>query len=185
MQTKMITTKPEENEYARYFDRYVSLVPEGDILTILGEQLNETLALIRSIPESAGSFRYAPDKWTIKELIGHLTDTERVFAYRALCIARGDERPLLSFDENEYMRFAPFAHCSLEDLSGEFEAVRKSTLFLFKQLDENAWQRIGTASDNKVSVRALAFITAGHERHHCNILRDRYLQSEQFTSAAA
>lgn len=183
MQTKMITTKPEENEYAHYYDRYVSLVPEGDILTILGEQLNETLSLVRSIPESAGGFRYAPDKWTIKELVGHVSDTERVFAYRALCIARGDERPLLSFDEKEYMRFAPFAHSSLEDLSGEFEAVRKSTLFLFKQLDENAWKRIGTASDNKVSVRALAFIIAGHEKHHCNILRDRYLQSEQFAAS--
>ncbi|MDQ4123842.1 MAG: DinB family protein [Acidobacteriota bacterium] len=176
--------KPSENEYARYYDGYVSLVPEGDILTILDEQLNETLSLIRSIPEPAGSFRYAPDKWSIKELIGHIIDTERVFAYRALCIARGDQRPLLGFDEKEYMLYAPFEHCSLEDLSAEFEAVRKSTLFLFKQLDQNAWHRIGTASENKVTVRALAYIIAGHERHHCNILRDRYLQSEQFTSAA-
>jgi hypothetical protein len=181
----MTNNKPEATEYAAYYGGYVSLVPEGDILTILSKQLNETLSLMRSIPESAGNFCYAPDKWSVKELIGHIIDSERVFAYRALCIARGDRTPLPGFDEKEYVCNASFNDCSLADLIAEFETVRKSTLFLFKQLDENAWQRAGTANENGVTVRALAYILAGHEQHHCNILRDRYLQSEQFSSVAA
>ena len=179
----MTNNKPEETEYAAYYSGYVSLVPEGDILTILSEQLNETLSFMRSIPESAGSFRYAPDKWSVKELVGHMIDTERVFAYRALCFARGDTASLPGFDEKLYIRNASFADYSVADLIAEFETVRKSTLFLFKHLDENAWQRAGIASENTVTVRALAYIIAGHERHHCNILRDRYLHSEHFAAS--
>jgi hypothetical protein len=181
----MRNNKPEETEYAAYYGGYVALVPEGDILTILSEQLNETLSLVGSIPEQAGNFRYATDKWSIKELVGHIIDSERVFAYRALCIARGDTTPLPGFDEKEYISNASFNDCSLAELIAEFETVRKSTLFLFKHLDENAWQRAGTANENSITVRALAYILAGHELHHCNILRDRYLQSEQFRSVAA
>ncbi len=182
MANNSVFNKPQENEYAAYYSGYVLLVPAGDILAILSEQLNETASLVRSIPESAGNFRYAPDKWSVKELVGHIIDSERVFAYRALCIARGDETPLPGFDEKEYIRNASFNNCSLEDLIAEFGSVRKSTLFLFKHFDENAWQRTGTANQSKVTVRALAYILAGHERHHCNILRDRYLQSEQFAT---
>lgn len=182
MANNSVFNKPQENEYAAYYSGYVSLVPEGDILTILSEQVIETASLVRSIPESAGNFRYAPETWSIKELVGHIIDSERVFAYRALCIARGDKTPLAGFDEKEYIRNASFDRFSLEDLIAELESVRKSTLFLFKHLDENAWRRTGTANENSVTVRALAYIIAGHERHHCNILRDRYLRSEQFAT---
>ena len=133
---------------------------------------------MRSIPESQAGFRYAADKWSIKELVGHLIDTERIFSYRALRFARNDKTPLPGYEQDDYIRHASFDDCSLSELAAELESVRQSTLFLFKHLDEEAWMRRGVASESEVSVRALAYIIAGHELHHRRVLRDRYLQSK-------
>jgi uncharacterized damage-inducible protein DinB len=170
--------RPEKTEYADYYDRYVSLVPEGDITVLLDENLRETLAALNDISDDAAAFRYAPEKWSIKELIGHMIDTERVFAYRALCFARNDKTPLPSFDQDEYARNASFDNYPMKDLTAEFEAVRRSTVLLFKNLNETEWTRRGIASENEVTVRALAYIIAGHEIYHRRILRDKYLKSE-------
>jgi DinB superfamily len=169
------TTRPESGEYPPYTIAYISLVPDGDIVATLGKQLDDTLALIRSIPESRGDFRYAEGKWSIKEVIGHVIDGERVFAYRALRFARGDETPLSGFEQDDYVRTGGFDKRTLSDLADEYEHVRRSSISLFSNLDEDAWSRRGTANNNEASVRALAFIIAGHERHHVQILRTRYL----------
>lgn len=167
--------KPDETEYQSYYGKYVSLVPDDDILSVLSAEIESTMALLRSIPESKGGFRYAPDKWSIKELVGHMIDGERVFAYRALRFARNDGTPLPGFEQDDYVREALFDSYSLSDLVAEFESVRRSSIFLFKHLSEEAWTRRGIASESEVSVRALAYIIAGHELHHREILRSRYL----------
>ena len=169
--------RPEATEYNPSYGNYVSLVRDGNILEVLSEQLDETLALLRSVPETRGGFRYAAGKWSVKELVGHMIDGERVFAYRALRFGRNDETPLPGFEQDDYIRNASFDACPLADLAAEFESVRRSTLFLFKHLDPGAWTRQGVASESKVSVRALAYIIAGHELHHRGILRDRYLST--------
>jgi hypothetical protein len=168
-------TKPDSTEYAPYYNKYVSLVSDGDIVSTLGKQIEETSRLIGGLSEAQGELRYAPGKWSVKEVIGHLIDAERIFAYRALRFARNDQTPLAGFEENSYADNANFGSRSLADLAGEFECVRKSSLYLFNSFDQDRWLRRGIASDNEVSVRALAYITAGHELHHVEILRSRYL----------
>jgi hypothetical protein len=175
MTTTLTINRPEEAEYASYYGKYVSLVKGEDILTTLGDQSSGTLALLGDVPESHAGFRYAAGKWSIKELVGHVIDGERIFAYRALRFARNDRTPVPGFEQDDYIRNASFDSCSLADLAAEFESVRRSTLFMFKHLDGEAWTRRGVASESEVSVRALAYIIAGHELHHMGILRDRYL----------
>lgn len=169
--------KPDKTEYLPYYSKYVALVPEGDILTVLRKQMEETADLLNSIPESRADFRYAPDKWSIKELVGHLIDSERIFAYRALRFARNDKTPLPGYEQDDYVSNASFGSCTLADLASEFESVRRSNLFLFRHLDGKAWMRKGLANDSEASVRALAHIIAGHELHHREILRNRYLSA--------
>jgi len=171
-------TPPEANEYAPFYARYVSLVPNGDILLTLEGQLSETLKLLRGITESQADSRYAPGKWSIKEVVGHITDTERIFAYRALRFARNDQTPLPGFEQDDYVRYAAFDKYRLSDLTREFELVRQANLLLFRNLDEAAWHRRGTASEREISVRALAYIIAGHELHHVGILKERYLSTQ-------
>ena len=172
-------SKPDGTEYLPYYGKYISLVPDGDILPVLSQQLDKTLTLLRSIPESQAGFRYAPDKWSIKELVGHVIDTERIFSYRALCFARNDGTPLPGYEQDDYIRNASFDDYPLGELADEFESVRRSSIFLFRHLEREAWMRRGVASESEVSVRALAYIIAGHERHHREILRSRYLLSSQ------
>jgi hypothetical protein len=169
------TTRPSSSEYPPYTEAYISRVPDGDIVATLGKQLDDTLSLIRGIPESRGDFRYAEGKWSIKEVIGHVIDGERVFAYRALRFARGDETELAGFEQDDYVRGGAFDKRSLNDLADEYEHVRRSSISLFSNLDDEAWSRRGSANKNETSVRALAFIVAGHERHHVEILRAQYL----------
>jgi hypothetical protein len=168
-------TRPDSTEYAPYFAKYISLVPDGDIIVTLGSQIEATLGLLRGLSEAQGELRYAPGKWSVKEVIGHLIDTERIFAYRALRFARNDRTPLAGFDENDYVAHADFSARSLSDLADEFECVRESNLYLFKHLGDEAWARRGVSNGNEISARALAWITAGHELHHREILRSRYL----------
>ena len=167
--------KPNSTEYAPYFEKYISLVPEGEIVETLGLQIESTLSLIRGLSAGQGDLRYAPGKWSVKEVIGHLIDTERIFAYRAMRFARNDATPLPGFDENGFVANAGFASRSLADLAEEFEHTRKSNVCLFKSLDSDSSLRLGVASDNRLSVRAVAYIIAGHELHHLGILRSRYL----------
>ncbi len=175
MMSATASNYPDATEYASYYGRYVSLVPAVDILETLTQQLDSTLALLRGIDEAKAGHRYAPDKWSIKELVGHVIDAERIFAYRALRFARNDKTEVPGFEQDDYIRYASFDECQLDELAREFEFVRKANLLMFKHLDDAAWLRRGVASDNEVSVRALAFIIAGHERHHMEILKTRYL----------
>ncbi len=168
--------RPTSSEYAPYYDKYVSLVPDGDIVKNLQTQLQDTLTLVRGLTTEQADSRYAPGKWTVKELVGHVIDAERVFSYRALRFARGDENPLAGFDQEPYVQNGNFANRTLDDLSDEFEHLRLANIRLFRSFDDSAWKRRGVASDNEVSVLALAYIMAGHELHHMQILRTRYLQ---------
>ena len=173
--TTTTSSRPADDEYAPYFARYMALVPEPDAITALEHQLEEMLPFLRSLSEAQGELRYAPGKWSIKEVVGHLTDTERVFAYRAMRFARGDRTPLPGFDENSFVTAARFDARPLQSVVDELELVRRSSLAMFRGLGEPAWQLRGVANDNEISVRALAFNIAGHGRHHVAILRERYL----------
>lgn len=174
--TNLTIAKPDETEYLPYYGRYISLVPEGDILAVLDKQLETTLALLASIPETQAGYRYEPDKWSIRELVGHVIDAERIFAYRALRFARNDRTPVPGFEQDDYVRHGSFEAYPLGELAAEFESVRRSTIFLFKHLSEEAWLRRGVANESEMSVRALAYSIAGHELHHGEILRSRYLR---------
>ena len=173
--TLAVISRPGTDEYAPYYGTYIGKVPDGDLRAYFSSQLAETLALLRSIPEARGRHRYAPDKWSIKGVMGHLVDSERIFSYRALRIGRGDETPLPGFEQNDYVPTGNFDARTLSDLADEFAAVRQATIHLFAHLDETALERRGTASGKPVSVRALGYIIAGHERHHVGIIQTRYL----------
>jgi DinB superfamily len=169
--------RPKPGEYKPYFDRYISLIPGSDILGTLEKQLSKTVALLAGRGEKEGSLRYAPDKWTVKEMVGHMIDTERIMAYRALRIARGDRTPLPGFEQDDFVRGGPFADLRLTDLVEEFRGVRATTLALFRHVRVGDWTRRGTVDGHEISVRALAYIIAGHELHHRHILEERYFAS--------
>lgn len=171
-----LIARPESGEYAPYYDKYVSLVPDGDILITLERQAPETGALLAR-PAADGDFRYAPGKWSVKESLGHVIDAERVFAYRALRISRNDKTPLPGFEQDDFVKYGPFGQCTLAALVEEFTSVRKSTVLMFRALDEAAWTRRGVASNNEVTVRALAYMIAGHELHHRRIFQDKYFSA--------
>ena len=179
MRTQAIVGRPEAGEHAPHHNRYISLIQEPDVLSVLERQIGVTLAALKSVPESFEDFRYADGKWSVKEVIGHMSDTERVFAYRALRIARNDQTPLPGFEQDDYIRWGNFQNCRLPDLIEEFATIRKTTLSLFRGLGQDAWSRRGIVDNNQVSVRAIAFIIAGHESHHQTILQEKYLRSQQ------
>lgn len=172
--------RPEKDEFATYYLPYVNLVPEGDLVEVLNQQLEDTKFLLKDVTEDQGEFRYAPGKWTIKEVVGHMTDTERIMQYRLLCIARGEKVSLPGFDETMYVENATFNDQSFEQLLNQFSVVRQSTLVLMQNLDADAWIRRGLANNTEVTVRGVAYIIAGHAIHHCRIIKDRYLQSKDF-----
>lgn len=167
-------SRPTETEYAPFYAGYVSHVPEEEVLPILTDQIAELSRLLDRLPAERETYRYAPGKWSIRELVGHLGDAERVFGYRAFCISRGDQTPLPGFDENVYVERSGFDERPLAELVSELASLRESNLALLRRLDADAWTRVGTANGNPVSVRALAFIMAGHLRHHMKMLRERY-----------
>jgi DinB superfamily len=175
--------RPEPGEYAPYYDRYISLVHPNndnaagnDIFAALEGQRRRTLLLLSGHCEADGDLRYAPDKWSLKEVVGHLNDSERILSYRALRIGRSDQTPIEGFEQDDYVRNSPFARRPLADLIEDYIAVRRATLTLFRNLDESAWTRRGTANQNEISVRALAYVIAGHELHHRKILEEKYLR---------
>ena len=169
-------TRPASDEYEAFYANYISLVPDGDVLEWLEKQRKETAKFLGGIPEAKGGHRYAPEKWSIKQLAGHVVDAERVFSYRALSIGRGDPAPLPGFDEKTWAQTANADDRTLKDLVGEYGLVRDATVALFRALPAEAWPRRGTANTFSVTVRALAWIIAGHEQHHMKILRERYLK---------
>jgi uncharacterized damage-inducible protein DinB len=175
-----MTGQPGTNEYAEYYEKYVSLVPEGDIAETLARQIDESLTTYRDISEDQARFRYGADKWTIKQTLGHVCDAERVFCYRATAFARGDRNSLPGFEQDEWIPFAESDKRTWKSLIEELKAVRASTVALFRSLSDEALARRGVASGREVSVLALGFIIAGHERHHLTVLKTKYLASPEY-----
>ncbi|MEZ6015505.1 MAG: DinB family protein [Planctomycetota bacterium] len=170
--------RPAPSDLADYQVKYVAQVQAGDVLETLRAQLDDVLALMASLPVGRHHHRYAPGKWSIAELMGHLTDTERVFSLRALCFARKDPGPLPGFDEDPYVEAAGFDARGLPSIMQEFEHLRRANLALFGSFDAAAFERRGTASGRDISVRALVYLTAGHVAHHLQVLRERYLEHD-------
>jgi hypothetical protein len=173
--TPATIVRPKADEFFEYYGQYIAKVPDVDLISLLREQAVETVTLLQGLTPQQANYAYAPGKWTVKEVVGHISDAERIFTYRALRIARKDETPLESFDENAYVANADFGSRPLGDLLEELQVVRASSIHLAKSLDADALARRGTASGHGISVRALFYIIAGHERHHVDLLRERYL----------
>ena len=166
--------RPAPGEYNPAFERYVSRVPEDDALPVLARQAAEVRAALAGVAGERAGFRYGPDKWSIREVVGHFTDAERIFGFRALSIARGEKTALPGFEENGYAAVAGHDRYALPDLLAEFEGVRASHVSMFAHLDTTAVERIGTANGSPTSVRAIAYIMVGHVRHHLGVLASKY-----------
>jgi hypothetical protein len=177
--------RPAETEYAPGFQSYVGQVNETDIMAVLRSEIDDLDVLLGRVPAEKETYAYAEGKWTIREIVGHLIDGERVFGYRALCIARGEQQNLPGFEQDDYLRASPYNRVDLEDLLSEMRLVRLSNIAMFRTLDEEAWNRVGIANNTQVTVRALAFIMAGHMRHHMNVLRERYLSNQDSATDSA
>ncbi len=167
--------RPAPDEFAPFYSGYVNGVPDGDIVAVLEQQTRDLGALLAGLSNEQAEHRYAPDKWSVKEVVGHVTDAERIFAYRALRISRGDGTPLAGYDQNAYVVRAEFGRRALNDLLAEFAAVRAASVTLFRAMSDEESRRAGSANGVPVTARALAYIAAGHERHHTRMLRERYL----------
>lgn len=172
----MIIHKPKREEYVTYYQKYVEAILEEDLCSLLTRQAEEIITLLETVSEEQSSYRYAQGKWSIKEVLGHITDTERIMSYRLLRIGRGDTTDLAGFDENVYVEHASYERLSMQQLLNDFSAVRHATISLIRILPEEAWTRSGTANGGPVTARALAYIIAGHALHHKTILLERYLE---------
>ncbi len=167
--------RPKPGDYAQYYEQYISEIKGSNILKVLESQLSETIVLLKSVTEEKGNYKYAEGKWTIKEVIGHFTDTERIFAYRALCFARGETKVLPGFEQDDYVNSGKFNEKPLSDLINEFRLLRESNLVLFKSFNADSLAKAGRVEDNRVTVLAILFIIAGHTRHHLKIIEEKYL----------
>lgn len=172
-----MSERPDHSEAAAYYFTYIDLVPDGNICETLDAQRDETLATLRTISEERSLHRYAPGKWSLRELLGHISDTERLFVSRAFWFARGFDSPLPSFDQHVAAAAAGAHDRAWSSHIAEFQSVRAATLSFFQNLPPDAWTRRGTASGNPFTVRALAYLTAGHVVHHMSIARSRYLSA--------
>lgn len=168
------TKPPASSEYASFYAGYVGHVPSGDIIALLETQLDDTLRLLGGLSEDEAGFRYAPEKWSIKQVVGHIIEAERIFVYRALAFSRNEPKALPGYEQNDYVDAANFDEQPWNGLLDELRAVRRATVCFFGGLNEAMMERTGVASDVSFTVRALAYIVAGHERHHVNLLRERY-----------
>lgn len=166
--------RPDPTEHAEYHASYISKVPGTDLLGVLESERSKMAQLFAGRAERDGNFTYAPGKWTVKEILGHITDAERIFTYRALRIARDDKTPMPGFEQDDYVRNGGFAARTIASLAEEFAAVRGATLSLFRSFSEENWSKRGVASQKEVTARALGFITAGHQIHHRVVLEERY-----------
>ena len=170
----MNLARPQATEFAPFYAGYVARVPEDDVLSVLQKQQDEIRQLARALPAVRESFRYAEGKWSIREVLGHLIDGERVFGYRAFCFSRGEQAPLPSFDEGQYVAEAGADRIPAAELGDEFASVRAANLAFLRRLSAAEGARLGTASGAPISVRALAYVMVGHPRHHVAVLRERY-----------
>lgn len=167
--------KPKVTEYAPYHQRYIDLITADDIFSFFKQQAEEIVTLFTNLSEDQASFRYAEGKWTIKEVLAHIVDSERIFGYRVLAISRGEKNPLPGFAENDYVRNGKYENRSLKSLLAEYSHLSSANLELFKSLDEEMLSQKGTASGKEVTARAILFVTIGHEKHHLEIIKSRYL----------
>ena len=168
-------SRPQPAEYDPYYQKYISLVPENDIVPALEMQMDEFTERLKGVPEEKGTFTYADGKWTIKEVLSHLIDGERIFAYRVLRIARGDRTPIEGFEQDGYIENSHANQRSILELLEEFKLLRRANVIFFESLEADDWTRVGIANNVEISVRSLAWIMVGHIRHHCAILNERYL----------
>ncbi|MGA9353945.1 MAG: DinB family protein [Terriglobales bacterium] len=168
--------RPDPSEYDPYYERYISLVQTDDMAATLQKQAEETRDLLGKVSVESADFRYAPGKWSVKEVLGHVNDTERIMSYRVLRIARGDETPIEGFEQDDYVAGANFGLRAMDDLLHEFSTIRNATIQLIRQLDPEAAERRGTANQKPISARAVVYVIAGHELHHRRILREKYLK---------
>jgi len=168
--------RPNKNDYPEYAQKYIELVVEDDIIQALHQTNKEMTDVINSFPQSKGDYSYAENKWTVKQVIGHLSDTDRIFAYRALAIARGETQALPSFDQDLYVENGNFNSKTLSEISYEYRLTRESNLLLFRSFDKSVYQNRGIAAGNEVTVLGILFMVAGHQRHHINILKEKYLK---------
>jgi uncharacterized damage-inducible protein DinB len=169
------THRPEAGEYAPFYGRYIGQVPDGPVAATLEAQGREAAALLAGLDEERALHRYAPGKWSVKEVVGHVIDVERVFALRALAFSRAERQPLFGMEQDEWVAAAGFDRQPIADLADELASVRRATLTLTRGLDDDQWMRRGTASGCEFTVRATLWIIAGHERHHLQVLREKYL----------
>jgi hypothetical protein len=167
--------RPSKEEYMHDYEQYIGLVSEGSVTDILEKQLASTTELLSDIPEAQADYRYAEGKWSLKEVIGHITDNERVMSYRLLRAARGDRTPLAGYNQDEFMSGSTFQDWTFSQIIEDYISVRRATLTLLRGLSEAAWLRYGVANGADITANALAYIIAGHEIHHVNIIQDRYL----------
>ncbi|HEY0566106.1 MAG TPA: DinB family protein [Terriglobales bacterium] len=179
------TARPHASEASAYYFRYIDQVPTGDLCAILADQLAPTISLLHSLSDEQSLYRYAPDKWTVREVLKHLSDTERLFCSRAFWFARGFDTPLPSFDQEQSNLYANANATDWTELVAEFESVRRATLSFFHTLSSSAWDCRGVASGNPFSVRAIAYIIAGHTTHHLNSLMEQYLGNDSYSSVGA
>ena len=169
--------RPVESEYAPYYHRYISLIEEGDILALLASQRAQTLALLEGLDETQAEYRYAEGKWSIKEIMGHLIDCERIYAARALWFGRGASGPLPGFDQDLFVVKADFNRRTLAELLREYALVRDSTIAMFQGFSDQSWEMAGIADSNSITVRAIAWVLASHDLHHTAVIRERYLSA--------
>lgn len=174
MSNDYLSMQPAADEYHEFYGGYVKRVPAGNILEIMASQINDTLGLLSRLTEAQTGYKPGPAEWSVKEVVGHMIDTERIFAYRALRFSRNDKTAIPGFDQDEYVKGTTFDTYPIADLIEEFKLVRQTSLLLFKPLTPEMWTRRGTASGWEMSVRALAYCIAGHERHHLESLRTSY-----------
>ncbi len=172
-----VSGRPANTEFAPYYNTYIGRISGEDVISALESQLAESLVFFRAIDDAKSRTSYAPGKWTVREVLGHIIDTERVMAYRALRFSRNDKTPIEGFEQDDFIRGASYNEIPMADLLREFELVRRANIEMFRKLKPEAWQRIGTANEKQISVRALAFVIAGHENYHRDIVREKYLAS--------
>ncbi len=167
--------RPKPGDYNPYYDTYISLIEDDNIIRVLENQIKTSETYLRTFSEEKGNYSYADGKWTVKEVLGHVIDTERIMAYRALAFARNEKQAIPGFEQDDYVAESNFNKRSLDDLINEFKTVRESNIILFKSFDEEILNRRGTSSESKITVRALIYIIAGHEKHHMKILNEKYV----------
>ena len=167
--------RPEASECYEYYFTYIDKVPDGDVIAVLRNQLDDTTRFIRELPSDVAGYRYAADKWSVKEIFGHLIDTERTFSFRAMCAARLEPAPMPSLEQDPYVENSRYDERAVEDIAEEYEAVRRASLALYKSFSDEEWLRRATASGWEFTARAIPYIVAGHEIHHRRVIDERYL----------